>query len=126
PGAVVHRLEVVDIEKHHHYAITVSGALQCHLDALPEQRAIREVREWIVRCLMRESFFERLACAYVLHHCDDAERLAAGCAVCARHRQRGPYDLAIAASIALLDRELRTCAARDRGHRCGESVGVIV
>src|SRR6185312_3257730 len=38
----------------------------------------------------------------------------------------GPYDLAIAASIALLDRELRTCAARDRRHGCGETVGVIV
>ena len=81
--AVVHRLEVVDVEEHHHHAVTTCRSLQRHLDPLSEQRAVREVCEWIVRRLMREAILQRFALADVLYHRDDAKRFTGGAAVCA-------------------------------------------
>ena len=57
--AVVHRLEVVEVdEQHRHARIRLVGVGQRRGDLLGEQRAVGELGETVVGCLVRQLAFE--------------------------------------------------------------------
>ena len=93
PEAVVHGLEVIEIDEHHRYFWkAATGPHQRVLDAVGEQCAVRELRHGVVERLVRELLLECLALADVAAVEHDAA------------------DVLVVQQVRVLDLERQRCA----------------
>src|SRR5262245_43104597 len=101
--AVVHGLEAIEIEEQHADLPRLARIATHRVrDAIAEQRAIREPREWIVECLPRELRLELLSLRDVLHDPDESPTSMLG--IDARDRCASPDDLSVFPNEPLLER----------------------